>query len=34
MKQKELTKTFRMILNRKKPFPPHGLHKNIQHFKG
>ena len=34
MNQKELTKTFMMISNWKKPFGLHNFHKKIQRFKG
>ena len=34
MKQKELTETFMLILNRKKPFDLHGLNKNVLELKG
>ena len=34
MNQKELTKTFMMISNEKKPFGLHSLYKNIQRFEG
>ena len=34
MNQKEVTKTFLMISNRKKPFSLQGFHKKIQRFQG